>query len=82
MSLLPSAAPPSSDGDALKTDDGSLEQEEKEDCDHLCAALVTGQIAALRLLHIPLRSAHRAGVKGRSLQQFWGLFTRFNLLLL
>jgi hypothetical protein len=42
-------------GDSPVVDDSVLEEDGKEECDHLSAALVTGQIAALRMLHVPFR---------------------------
>lgn len=45
--------PPPSERSQLEAEEHGLEEEEKEECDHLSAALVTAHIASLRMLHVP-----------------------------
>ena len=47
--------PPPSERSQLEAEEHGLEEEEKEECDHLSAALVTAHIASLRMLHVPFR---------------------------
>jgi hypothetical protein len=55
MSLFSPLPPPPAAGDSPEADESVLEEDSKEECDHLSAALVTGHIAALRMLHVPFR---------------------------
>ena len=55
MSLHPPPALATAASGAAEAEESVFEEDDKEDCDHLSAALVTGQLAALRMLHIPFR---------------------------